>query len=117
MIIDELIEKAFCEGYEYALEEREFNSKASKLINNTLNLKQAGSRSPKIDAYLISRNLAGKGSKATLSLGRLINQEKNDHLLERANLKDITNNFSVDRKVNNKLFQNLLKEEIKKKEK
>jgi len=33
----ELLEKAFCEGYEYA--QREYNSKAQKLINNNLLLK------------------------------------------------------------------------------
>ena len=35
MLIDELIERAFCDGYEYALEEqREFNRKARKLIRD-----------------------------------------------------------------------------------
>ena len=35
MLIEELIKKAFSEGYEYALEEqREFNRKARKLIRD-----------------------------------------------------------------------------------
>ena len=35
MLIDELIEKAFCDGYEYALEEqREFNRKARKIMRD-----------------------------------------------------------------------------------
>ena len=34
--LDMLLEKAFCEGYEYALEERVFNRRTSKLINKKL---------------------------------------------------------------------------------
>jgi hypothetical protein len=33
MLIDELIERAFCDGYEYALmEQREFNSFSQKML-------------------------------------------------------------------------------------
>ena len=32
MLIDELIERAFCDGYEYALEQKEFNNRAQKIL-------------------------------------------------------------------------------------
>lgn len=40
-ILDELLEKAFCEGYEYALEEREFNSKGQKAMRKALEIAEA----------------------------------------------------------------------------
>lgn len=112
--LDELLEKAFCDGYYYA--QKEFNSPKQKLINNTLNLKRGGSRTPYIDANLISKNAAGKGAQAELRMGRLLSKETNIDPLElRAEHKSLVDTFTDDKDFNNKLYQKYLKDDIKSK--
>lgn len=64
--LDELLEKAFCDGYEYA--QREFNSKSQKAMRRKLDILQGGG----------FRSDSDYGTVLALRNGRRQNQRNND---------------------------------------
>lgn len=114
--LDDLLERAFCDGYEYA--QREFNSSASKQANNKF-FEKVGKKyqsNPK--------NFINKGETTKVSGRLFLNDEsfrnsKIDELARRqadkAQASFIESNMGLPKGTGDKIYQNYLKKSLKEK--